>query len=219
MIPDTNTVDQSLQETMGFLRKNERVLICFPKRDGGIGKKIEDAVIRLGGAAIPWGEDLRWKTLLRQAFSERISTIIGPPTVILGLSKLAYANGIPLSVRNVMTAGAACQDWMKEGIVKGLDCKLYSWDNPCNELTAFINNDPVLDSLRKELHSWTSILDCRMEKGTYGLELEVVAFTGRQMPKLPSCAKLVVRPWEPEVDIPFGLIPNWENLAFSQENH
>ena len=77
----------------------------------------------------------------------------------------------------------------------------------------------ALDALAQHLMSWTSILDCRLEKGQYGLEMEIVSFPGRQLPKLPSCAKLVVRPLNPEKDVPFGLLRDWENLSFSQENH
>lgn len=214
-----HNAEQNLYDFMGFLRKNEKVLICFPNRAGGIGGKIERAVIHHGAVPVSRGEDLRWRTLLRLAFAEKVSTIIGPPLVILGLSKLSYANGTPLYVRNVVCAGPPCLDWMKEGIVQGLDCNLFIGDDSMNEDTLVYCSDPDLDDLRQELHSWTSILDCRLEKGQYGLEMEIVSFPGRQLPKLPSCAKLVVRPLNPEKDVPFGLLRDWENLSFSQENH
>ena len=57
-------------------------------------------------------------------------------------------------------------------------------------------------NLYQELHSWTSILDCKVNKGSYGLELELVVFPGEKLPKLPTCAKLVIRPWDPDTDIP-----------------
>lgn len=214
-----HNAEQNLYAFMGFLRKNEKVLICFPNRAGGIGGKIERAVIRHGAVPVSRGEDLRWRTLLRLAFAEKVSTIIGPPLVILGLSKLAHTNGTPLYVRNVVAAGSPCLDWMKEGIIQGLDCNLFIGDESMNEDTLVYCSDPDLDDLRQELHSWTSILDCRLEKGQYGLEMEIVSFPGRQLPKLPSCAKLVVRPLNPEKDVPFGLLRDWENLSFSQENH
>ena len=53
----------------------------------------------------------------------------------------------------------------------------------------------------------------------YGLELEIVTFPGEKLPVLPSSAKQVIRSWDPEKDIPFGLIPSWENPDFSRENH
>ena len=212
-------IEQKIYDFMEFLKKNEKVLICFPNREGGLGRKMERAVIDRGAIPVSWGEDLRWRNLLWIAFSQKVSTIIGPPLVILGLSKLAYANGTPLYVRNVVCAGPPCLDWMKEGIVQGLDCNLFIGDDSMNEDTLVYCSDPDLDDLRQELHSWTSILDCRLEKGQYGLEMEIVSFPGRQLPKLPSCAKLVVRPLNPEKDVPFGLLRDWENLSFSQENH
>jgi len=286
-----------LTEKMYFLRKKEQVLICFPDYDpGSIGAVMKQAVEDKDAIPVMWGPDLRWKSLLRLAFSSRASTIIGPPIVILGLCKLAKANGTPLYVRNVVTAGYPCLDWMIDGIIRGLDCHTWGCFDPgdgvivagfscakshgvhirrseydisildpegnplppgefgdiavaakelpdvwylpgrqgrvetsacpcgCQEprlmdIAPGRNEDPALTSLRSELHSWSSILDCRVERGQYGLELEIVTFLGYQIPKLPSCAKLVVRPWEPERDIPFGLLPNWEIPSFPVENH
>lgn len=291
-----NTV-RYLTEKMYFLRKNEQVLICFPdQRLGSIGALMRQAVLRRGANPVMWGQDLRWKSLLRLAFSSRASTIIGLPLVILGLCKLAKANGTPLYVRNALTAGYPCLDWMIDGIIRGLDCHSWGCFDPgngsvvagfscakshgvhirqeeyevsvfdpqgnalapgefgdigvaarklpdiwyltgqqgrlettacpcgCKELRLMDispgrNMDPTLAALGSELHSWTSILDCRMERGQYGLEIEIVTFPGYQLPKLPSCAKLVVRPWDPEKDIPFGLLPDWEIPSFPAENH
>jgi len=61
-----------------------------------------------------------------------------------------------------------------------------------------------LSELGESLHYWSSILDCRMEKTEYGLELELVVFPGEKLPKLPTTAKLVVRPFNPETDEPFA---------------
>lgn len=63
--------------------------------------------------------------------------------------------------------------------------------------------DPAFSELGERLHYWGSILDCRMSNAGYGLELEVVVFPGEKLPKFPSCAKLVVRAWNPEEDTPF----------------
>ena len=65
------------------------------------------------------------------------------------------------------------------------------------------NADPELAKVGKDLMSWTSILDCRLTRGEYGLEMEIVTFPGEKLPKLPSCAKLIVRSWNPQEDIPF----------------
>ena len=62
--------------------------------------------------------------------------------------------------------------------------------------------DPDLDWLAHNLLSWTSVLDCHVKKGDFGLEIEVVCFQGEKLPKLPSAAKLVVRPWNPQTDEP-----------------
>lgn len=63
--------------------------------------------------------------------------------------------------------------------------------------------DPDLYALRQDLQSWTSILDCRAVKTESGLELEIVCFPGEKLPKLPSAAKLVIRPYNPKHDEPF----------------
>jgi len=57
--------------------------------------------------------------------------------------------------------------------------------------------------LQEQLLSWSSILDYRASYTESGLNLEVVVFPGELLPDMPSCAKLTVRPWEPDRDIPF----------------
>lgn len=268
-----------------FLRKGERVLICFLEhKEGDLSWLMEHAVLRSGAIPVVWGPDRRWKTLLRLAFSNKVSAIIGTPLVVLGLTKLKKANGTPLYVRKVITAGYPCPDWMIEGIVKGLDCEMggcfslgesgavagfacgHSWGvhireaeygvdivdaegNPlpegelgeivlypkaCPELRYPMGEnarlrytpcrcgskaprlldmrpgrteDPDLMVLGQQLQSWTSVLDCRLNKGEYGLEIEIVTFPGEKLPKLPSAAKLVVRPWDPDTDEPFWYVP------------
>lgn len=68
--------------------------------------------------------------------------------------------------------------------------------------------------LGQSLQSWSSILDCRMNKGECGMELEIVYFPGERLPKLPTVAKLVLRPWNPEEDEPFWFIPFREYSEF-----
>ena len=65
------------------------------------------------------------------------------------------------------------------------------------------NVDPELLALSNSINRWTSVLDCRLERSAAGLEIEIVVFPGEKLPKLPSCARLVVRPWDPEHDEPF----------------
>ena len=70
------------------------------------------------------------------------------------------------------------------------------------------NVDPDLYQLSQELLNWTSILDCRLAKTESGLEIEVVCFPGEKLPKLPSAAKLVVRPFNPKTDEPMWFVPD-----------
>ncbi len=123
---------QYLQEKIGrFLRKQERVLLCFAdRRPGSTGALLEEAIRRIGGKPVLWGPDMRWKALLRQTFSSHVTALAGPPPVILGLTKVARATGTPLFVRNVLLAGSPCTDWMLEGIQKGLDCQLWGCYDP-----------------------------------------------------------------------------------------
>lgn len=279
-----------LAEHLGkFLRKRERVLICFLEhRQGNLSWLMEQAALRCGAVPVIWGPDHRWKTLMQQAYYSRASAIIGPPLVLLGLTKLKKYQGIPLPVRRVVTAGYPCLDWMIDGIVQGLDCEvggcfslgetgvvagfacgkswgvhlrteafgvdavdekgavlppgevgelvLYPADEPelrcytgdrgcyvtkpcaCGshhprlmELNYGSNMDAGLAKLGQYLHSWTSILDCRIARGESGLEIEIVCFPGEKLPRLPEAAKLVVRPWNPKNDEPFFYLPVWSD--------
>lgn len=74
----------------------------------------------------------------------------------------------------------------------------------------------VNDRIGESLLYWNSILDCRVEKTEFGLELEVVVFPGEQLPKLPSCARLIIRPWNPDKDIPISLSNSWYKPNFSE---
>lgn len=263
-----------------FVRKKDRVLICFPKATGNFGSLLQQAVERCDAIAVV-PEDLKWKTLLKAAFSSHCSVIAGTPLVVLGLAKLAKRMHTPLYARNVILAGYPSADWIIEGIRKGLDCAIWGCYDPgagalvsgfscdgrgsihlrseeyaveivdgagcvlpngelgevilhpvlepeiclhtgdyarlctepcsCGRQTPRLMDfdvvqdvDPTLSSLGEELYRWTSVLDCRLAKNEYGLELEIVTFPGEKLPKLPSCAKLVIRNWNPETDAPFS---------------
>ena len=279
-----------LTEKIGkFLKKRERVLICLSDTPGGIGWLIEQAVLRCEGIPTYLGNDRRWKNLIRTAFSSRCSTIVAEPLVLLGLSKLAKAMGVPLFIRNAILSGYPCMRWMREGMQVGLDCRTYGSFDPMGLMAGFVSYgerklylrddlfdartidehgnaqcdgtvgelellwredpqihlpigfhgsvthekcqdgttavaltdmsvgryvDPDIATLSGHLHRWTSILDCRVTRGGYGLELEIVTFPGEKLPKLPSSAKQVVRAWDPETEIPFGVLfdkKHWEN--------
>ena len=114
-----------LSEHLGkFLRKGEHVLICFPyKEKGSLSWFMEQAVLRCEAVPVVWSDNL-WKTLLRQAFTSKVTAIIGPPLILLGLMKLKQYNSTPLFIRRVVIAGYPCPEWMIDGLVKGFDCEV-----------------------------------------------------------------------------------------------
>ena len=89
-----------LAEHLGkFLHQGERVLICFPyRKKGSLSDLLEQAIRRCQAEPVVWS-DLLWKTLLRQAFVNKVTAIIGPPLILLGLMKLKRYNETPLFVR------------------------------------------------------------------------------------------------------------------------
>lgn len=288
---------QYLREKLYFLRKKEAVLICFKSYAAdSIGGLMKEAVLCCGATPICIEEDYRWKTILRIAFEQRVTTVIAPPLVILGLAKLAKFNATPLNIRNAVTAGYPCFDWTIDGIVESLDCKswgcfdpgmdavvagfscgksrgvhlrqdvygveilgeggrppaagvtgemvIYPREDPtlryafgerarmelsacacgCREprlmeIQPGSNMDPDILELYQKLHSWFSVLDCKLMKGHFGLEMEIVVFPGLKLPKLPSSAKLVIRPWNPEADIPFDCMTIPENYEIPGESN
>ena len=272
-----------------FFRKQERVLICFLEhKEGNISWLMEQAVRRCEAVPVLWGPDRRWKTLLQQAFFSKATAIIGPPLILLGLSKLKRQSGTPLYIRRCITAAYPCLDWMIDGIVRGYDCELggcismgesgivagfacgHSWgvhlreeeygvdivDGEGNllpegtvgemvlypkaapelryltgenarlltqkcecgssaprllELAPGQNEDQDLEEFRQYLQSWTSVLDCRVDRGENGLEIEIICFAGEKLPKLPPAAMRIVRPWNPKNDEPFFYSPTLKN--------
>lgn len=120
------TISYLTEHMRPFIEPGEYALICFPGNEkDGLRDLMADAVSRCGGYPLLTGEDHRWKTMLRLAFSNRASTIIGTPLTVLGLSKLKKASSVPLFIHNAITAGYPCTDWMKDGIRKGFDCRLW----------------------------------------------------------------------------------------------
>ena len=119
------TIEYLWEHLRHFIRKQERVLICFLEhKEGSISALMEQAVRRCGAEPVIWGPDHRWKTLLQQAFFSKATAIIGPPLILLGLAKLKKQSGTPLFIRRCITAAYPCLDWMIDGIVRGFDCEL-----------------------------------------------------------------------------------------------
>jgi len=114
-----------LAEHLGkFLRRGEQVLICFRYREeGSLSWIFEQAVLRCEAVPVVWSDEL-WKTLLRQAFTNKITAIIGPPLILLGLMKLKRYNNTPLYIRKVIVAGYPAPEWMIDGLVQGFDCEV-----------------------------------------------------------------------------------------------
>lgn len=79
--------------------------------------------------------------------------------------------------------------------------------------------DDDIFELAQSLLSWTSILDCRLKRGPFGLEMELVVFGGEKLPKLPSAAKQVIRSWNPSEDTPYFYMPTLKKPDFSAESH
>ena len=273
------TVAYLAEHLRKFLRQGERVLICFPYREkGSLSDLFVQAALQCQAVPVVWS-DLLWKTLLREAFVNKVTAIIGPPLILLGLMKLKRHNETPLFIRKVIVSGYPCPDWMIDGMVKGFDCEVggcfglehsgivagfacgrswgvHVWDEmygvdivdesgkslpegfqgqiviypkaapelrlPIGD-TAYMTTevckcgssaprlinmcygglvDSDLDALAHHLMSWTSVLDCLVKKGDFGLELEVVCFQGEKLPPLPTAARLVIRPWDPATDTP-----------------
>ena len=92
------------------------------------------------------------------------------------------------------------------GCIRHHPCKDGTVDVGLTNMTVGWNVETEIAKLSGQLLRWSSILDCRVTRGDYGLELEIVTFPGEKLPKLPSCAKQVIRPWNPETEIPFSIL-------------
>ena len=85
--------------------------------------------------------------------------------------------------------------------------QLQSCSCGCDEPRVVEANTLREDHLSRELLedrilAWSSVLDYQAEKTESGMSLEVVVFPGESLPKMPSVARLMIRPWNPD-DIPF----------------
>lgn len=124
------TVSYLQRHMQQFLRPQDRVLICNMDRGQfSMTAMLEKAVWGLG--AIPLQpEDCRWQTMLKKAFFSRATVVVGPPLMMLGLTKLAKHTGTPLNIRHVLLAGAPSEDWMIDGIQNGLDASIWGCYDP-----------------------------------------------------------------------------------------
>ena len=86
------------------------------------------------------------------------------------------------------------------------------WHQPCScgcddpriVETIFVgDNDPAKSALEERFLAWSSVLDFRVTRTECGTELELVVFPGGVLPKIESFARLTVRTWSPDTDVPF----------------
>lgn len=196
-----------------FLKNNDRVLICC-SRESELGRQLATAVSDHRGVPAFWEEDARWSSLLRMGFTGRYRVIAGPPHLLLGLSKLSKHRRTPLYIRNaILTEG--CPAWVRESIERGLDCKIWS----LSETDEYALSQTDLNQLQRHLLHWSSVLDCRLVRGSYGLEIQAVVFPGKKLPEFPTCAKLDIQPWDPERHVPFYLAYDLKNPTIYRESH
>lgn len=215
-LPEIGQLDGLKDVFPAFLKKRERVLLCFPGPSEPVGRTVAGFVEQAGGVPVFWGGDLRWKTLLRKGFQERCGTVVGAPGTVLGLSKLARRAGAPLYIRNAVLLGDREDPWLRRSISDSLDCQIRGWI-PGNEPAAQM--DDRVEDLLRELRRWTTILDMKLDDAGPGLSLELVVFPGEKLPKLPSFGRLVLRDWDSERDIPLDIPLRWRTGDFSCENH
>ena len=215
-LPQIGALEELEQVLSSFLRKNERILLCFPGTWEPVGKAVAGYVESAGSIPLFWGEDLRWKTLLHKGFRERCSTVIGPPQIVLGLSKLSHWSGIPLYIRNAVLLGDTRDDQLLDDIRVGLDCEVPCW---IEGEARTVREDTGVRELVRELRGWTTILDLELEHMGRGLSLEMITFPGEKLPKLPSFARLVVRNWDADRDTPLDMPWQWKNSIFSHNDH
>lgn len=207
-------MDAKLGETLSqFLKSKGRILICHCE-NSPIGKSLAQAALSRGGIPVFWKGDLRWSNLLRLAFTERIGVIAGPPMLLLGLSKLSRQRQTPLFIRNAIVT-QPCAAWILEAIERGLDCRCWS---VAMEEESFTLSEDLL-ALRDHLLRWSSVLDCWLVKGSYGLEMNVIIFPGKKLPDFPTCAKLDARAFDAERHTPFYLAFDLRNPMNHPNNH
>ena len=116
------TLDYLVNGMKTFLHPGEGIMLCFDDfGKDSIADLIMRAAVQIGAVPVTLNGDTRWKNILQVAFRSKASVLVGPPFVVLGLSKLAYNTKTPLYFRYVLTAGYRCTDWMIDGLKIGLD--------------------------------------------------------------------------------------------------
>lgn len=200
-----------------FVKKQDQVLICLPEQ--GLGQILKSSAQSLGANVTMPGGDYRWKSLMKMAFVRRVSVAVAPAMILLGLAKIARETHTPLYIRQAVLVGEECPDWMVRDIAAALDCKVQDFrDLRVPNDRCLRRLDPA-EELVASIYSWNSVVDCRVHRGEYGLELELVVIPGRKLPKLPACGKMILRPWDPEEDAPMDPSGSQAGAKFFSEYH
>ena len=105
------------------------------------------------------------------------------------------------------------------GRIQSISCTCGNQETYLTDFSITHQMDSVVTQIYEQLYLWTSILDCHIVKGSYGLELEIVKFPGEKLPKLPDCAKLIIRSWNPELDEPFHVLSYAKKEDLSWETY
>ena len=128
------------------------------------------------------------------------------------IPRLAEEKGVEISQshwkRMYFTSGKSPElvfDPEQIALVHHQPCSCGCDDPRAVETKSVRHEELARQNLDELLLSWSSILDYRMEFGECGTSLELVVFPGEPLPKLPSIAKLNIRPWNPGQDIPFDI--------------
>ncbi len=114
-----------------FVRPQEKVMLCFTDfGEYSMAALMEQVLRELNTEPILWDSKGTWQGMLRQAFFSRATAVVGNPLLVLGLTKLSKATGVPLRIRNVVLSGAPGERWMVDGIRKGLDADIWGCYDP-----------------------------------------------------------------------------------------
>ena len=188
------SVDYLAENMSKFLHPGDKLMVCFDKQEPHhIGELLTLAAEKIG-VTVLLPADLRWKTMLKLAFSSRATAISAPPFVVLGLTKLAKYTKTPLYFHNVITVGYRCSNWIIEGIQKGLDCQVWGCYGPGSGplISGFSCNKEAVIHLRDELFDF-EIIDSSGKVLPDG-ESGYVVITPKNHPQLryhtAECAKM-----------------------------
>lgn len=94
-------------------------------------------------------------------------------------------------------------DPLEEALVHHQPCSCGCDEPRVIETNSLREDNRARELMEDKFLAWSSVLDYNAEKTESGMALELVVFPGESLPKVPSAAKLNVRPWNPEEDIPF----------------